>query len=65
MVIVRHVLPHFWAGVVRRAGLSAEHALLGDFGDVEIAKLDDASFGEEEVCALDIAVTDFQIVERF
>jgi len=65
VVIVGHVLPNFWTRVVRRPGLSAQHPLLGDFRDVEIAELDDASFGEEEVCTFDIAVTDFQIVKRF
>jgi hypothetical protein len=65
MVIVGHVLPHFWARVVRCSGLSAQHPFLGDLGDIEIAELYDASFGEEEICTLNIAVTDFQIVERF
>lgn len=41
-VVVGFILPNLWTGVVRSACLRAEHALLGYFRYVQVAKLNDA-----------------------
>jgi len=62
-VVVWHVFPDFWAGVVRRARLSSEKPSLGNFRDVEIAKFDDHVLGHEDVRTLDVAVNNLDVVQ--
>jgi len=60
LVVVGLIFPHFWRAVVGRARLGAQQALLGHFAHIEVAELDDASLGQEEIGALDVPVTNFE-----
>lgn len=63
-VVVWHVFPNLWAGIVGRSGLSSHHPTFGDAGNVHVSKLDDALLGEEDVRALDVSVADSKIMKR-
>jgi hypothetical protein len=62
-MIVGHILPHFWAGVVWGTGLGSEHTPLGNFRNIKVAQLDHTLFGQEQVSALDISVADLQVMK--
>ena len=64
-VIVRHILPHLGTGIVRGACLCAQQSALVDLGDVQITQFDRVVFSQEHICALDVTMADFEIVERF
>ena len=58
-MIVRLILPDFWARVVRRASLCREQALLGDLGHVQVPELENARLCQEQICAFDVSVDNF------
>ena len=64
-VVIGHVFPDLGACVVGSAGLGAHHAALDYSRDVHISELDHAFLGKEHVCALDVSVTNFEIMEGF
>jgi hypothetical protein len=43
--------------------LRSKHSLFSYFGDVEIAKLNNSSLGEEQVGTLNVSVANFKIVK--
>lgn len=62
-MIVGHILPDLGTAVVGSSSLRSHHAVLLDFGHIEIAEFDDARLGHEQVCALDVTVANAQVVE--
>lgn len=56
-------LPDFGAGIVRSACLSLEQSFLGYLGDIEVAKLDHALLGHEQIGTLDVSVDYFEIMK--
>ena len=62
-MIVGHVFPDFWAGIVGSASLSSQHASLSYFGNVQVTELYHTTFGDENVGALDVTMTDLQVVK--
>lgn len=66
--VVRQVLPHLWACVVRRTCLGLEHGAFGYFGNVEISEFDLVRFAilavhHEQVGTLDIPMHNVVVVE--
>ena len=62
--VVGFVSPHFWTGVVWRAGLRVDQSVLHDFRNVQVSELYLGQvFAEEDVRGLEVAVHDVQAVE--
>lgn len=59
LVVVRLVLPHLGAGVVRRSRLGVEQTLLGDFGDIHVSQFNCSVLVQEYIGALHISMIDF------
>lgn len=64
-VVVGLIFPNFGGTVVRCSSLCSEESLLGHFADIQIAKFDDTSLGQEQIGTLNIPVADLQIVKCF
>ena len=57
--IVRQVFPNFGGAVVGCSRLRPQESLLCDLRHIEVAELDHAGLGKEQVCALDVSVANF------
>jgi hypothetical protein len=62
---VRTIIPDLWRRVIRRPSLSRSQIPMRDLRDVHIADLNRLLVaGDEHIRALEIAVQDFQVVQR-
>ena len=64
-VVIRHVLPHLGAGVVRSTSLGAHHTSFDYSRDIHVSELNNAFLCKEHVCTLDVSVANFEIMEGF
>lgn len=63
LVVVRHVLPDFGTSVVRSPGLRSQKPALGNFGHIQVSKLDNTIGRQEDIRALNVSVANLQVVE--
>jgi len=64
-MIIRHVLPDFWASIVGGTSLSSEEAPLRNFRDVKISNFNDSFLGNEQISTLNVSVNNFKIMKSF
>lgn len=64
-VVIRHVLPDLGACVVGSSSLGTHHTSFDYSGDIHISELDHTVLGKEHVCALDVPVANFKVMEGF
>ena len=62
-MVIRLVLPDLRAGIIRGACLRLEEASLSNLADIEVAHLDSAVLGEEDVSTLNVSVDNLAIVK--
>ena len=61
--VVRLILPHLGAGVVRSSCLRVQKALLGDFADIQVTQLGRLILVEEDIGTLHVPMQYVELVE--
>ena len=65
LLIIRFLLPDFWASIVRRSRLCVQHAILSNFTHIKVAHFKCAVRALEDIGGFEVSVENVSIMQGF